>query len=401
MLKAANTSVDEALKLFNGAGVATGLLVPTATGLGKSIMDATLSFRDFLRTTGVHEYASQRRGVKEYVPANLVLPDKCIKTKASLYRPCAKPNKDGDPRIWFYNLTKYCKPTDLLAVVTHGGELYVFNMSNSEVVRSFGVPGSYPHEILAECSEVMSPEASELLNKLKSINRLGFVPGVMRGDPSVGRTLESLLGIPGNSSKQPDYKGIELKASRRLGKKVTAISKSKKVTLFTQVPDWKRSVFSAVELVKTFGYLDKKNQLALRCTLSNVINPQGLYLDAADETDLINKAKTTAYTGDVMVWAIEKLKQALLKKHHETFFVQASREFYEGKEMFRYDIVRHTRKPNVSNLASMFDAGILVVDIGLHLKASGKVRDHGYEFRTTGDKFSHIFPIERVYDLSK
>ena len=39
MLKAANTSIDEALKLFNGAGVATGLLVPTATGLEKSIMD--------------------------------------------------------------------------------------------------------------------------------------------------------------------------------------------------------------------------------------------------------------------------------------------------------------------------------------------------------------------------
>lgn len=81
MLKAANTSIDEALKLFNGAGVATGLLVPTATGLEKSIMDATLSFRDFLRTTGVHEYASQRRGVKEYVPAYFVLPDSALKQR--------------------------------------------------------------------------------------------------------------------------------------------------------------------------------------------------------------------------------------------------------------------------------------------------------------------------------
>ena len=114
MLKAANTSVDDALKLFNGAGVATGLLVPTATGCKKSIMDATLSFRDFLRESGIHEYSTQKQGVKEYVSANFVLPDNCIKSKASLYRPVTK---KGDPRIWFSRLTRYCRPTDLLAVV--------------------------------------------------------------------------------------------------------------------------------------------------------------------------------------------------------------------------------------------------------------------------------------------
>ena len=119
MLKAANTSIDDALKLFNGAGVATGLLVPTATGYKKSIMDATLSVRDFLRESGMHEYLTQKQGLKRYVPANFVLPDNCVKTTASLYRPVTK---KGDPRIWFSKLTKYCKPTDLLAMIAHGGE---------------------------------------------------------------------------------------------------------------------------------------------------------------------------------------------------------------------------------------------------------------------------------------
>ena len=400
MLKAANTSVDEALKLFNGAGVATGLLVPTATGFGKSIMDATLSFRDFLRTTGVHEYDSQRRGVKEYVPANLVLPDKCIKTKASLYRPCAKPNKDGDPRIWFYNLTKYCKPTDLLAVVTHGGELYVFNMSSPNVVQSFGIPGSYPHEILAECANVMSPEASELLRKLKKIHAAGYVPGIKHGDTDVGMTLENLLGIKPNADKTPDYKGIELKTSRKLGKAVSSISKNKKVTLFTNTPDWKRSKFNALDILKTFGYVEN-GRLQLYCTVSNVTNPQGLYLDAHNEIDLINKARTDKYTGDVAVWALDVLKARLAEKHHETFWVQASSRIINGKEHFQYDFVRHTRKPNTVNLASLFDAGIITLDYAMHIKPNGGVRDHGYLFRTTGDKFPHIFPLERVYDLSR
>lgn len=397
MLKAANTSIDDALKLFNGAGVATGLLVPTATGCKKSIMDATLSVRDFLRESGMHEYSTQKQGLKRYVPANFVLPDNCVKTTASLYRPVTK---KGDPRIWFSKLTKYCRPTDLLAMIAHGGELYVFNMSNQDVVQSFGVPGSCPHEILAECAEVMSPEASELLSKLKKIHAQGYVPGVKHGDTDVGMTLENLLGIKPNADKAPDYKGIELKTSRKLGKTVASISKNKKVTLFTNTPDWKRSKFDASGILKTFGYVENE-RLQLYCTVSNIINPQGLYLDAHNEIDLINKAKTDKYTGDVAVWALDVLKARLAEKHHETFWIQASSRVIDGKEYFQYDFVRHTRKPNTVNLASLFDAGIITLDYAMHIKPSGGVRDHGYLFRTTSDKFPHIFPLERVYDLSK
>lgn len=397
MLRAANTSVDEALKLFNGAGIATGLLVPTATGYKKSIMDATLSVRDFLRETGIHEYSTQKQGVKEYVPANFVMPDSCIKSTASLYRPVTK---KGDPRIWFSRLTKYCRPTDLLAIVAHAGELFVFNMSNRDIVQAFGVPGSYPHEILAECAEVLSPVASELLARLKGIHAKGFVPGVKHGDTDVGMTLENLLGIKPNADKTPDYKGIELKASRKLGKTVLKISTNKKVTLFTNTPDWKRSKFDAKGILKTFGYVENQ-RLQLYCTVSNLINPQGLYLDARDEIDLINKAKTPQYVGDVAVWALDTLKERLSEKHRETFWVQASSEILEGKEYFQYDFVRHTRKPNTANIASLFDAGIITLDYAMHITPKGGVRDHGYLFRTTSDKFVHIFPLERVYDLSK
>ena len=42
----------------------------------------------------------------------------------------------------------------------------------------------------------------------------GFVPSIMniRADTAVGRTLETALGIPINSAKEPDYRGIELKS---------------------------------------------------------------------------------------------------------------------------------------------------------------------------------------------
>ena len=397
MLKAANTSVEAAMRLFNGAGITTGLLVPTATGYHKSIMDATLSFRDFLRETGTHEYKTQLQGQdnKVFVPARLVYPDHCFDTEASLYRPITK---KGDPRIWFGKLTHYCKPTDLLAVISHDKVLYVFNMSDPEVVQAFGIPGSCPHEILANCAETVSPVAKELLDKLRKIHAMGFVKGITPGDTNIGVTLEHLLGIPPNTLKTPDYKGIELKASRQSPRQ--RASDSKRVTLFTNTPDWTRSKFSAAEILQHFGYPGEHGDCQLYCTVSNEPNAQGLFLDASDEIDLVNRATTESYTGEVALWALETLKARLAEKHKETFWVQAESKVYDGHEFFEYNVVRHTRKPNTSNLGSMFDAGIITLDYARYLRPSGSVRDHGYLFRTTREKMKHIFPIERVYDLS-
>ena len=396
MLKAANTSVETAMRLFNGAGITTGLLVPTATGYHKSIMDATLSFRCFLHETGTHEFADQLQGQdnKVYVPARFVYPDHCFATKASLYRPTTK---KGDPRIWFGKLTRYCKPTDLLAVVSYDGILYVFNMSDADVVQAFGIPGSYPYEILAQCADTISPVAKELLDKLRKIHAMGFVKGITPGDTNIGVTLEHLLGIPRNTLKTPDYKGIELKSSRIAARQ--RVSNAKRVTLFTNTPDWSRSKFSAAEILRHFGYPGEHGDCQLYCTVDNKPNAQGLFLDASNEIDLVNRAETKAYTGEVAVWALDTLKARLAEKHKETYWVQAVSEVYDGNEYFEYYLVKHTRKPNTSNLGSMFDAGIITLDYAMYLKPSGAVRDHGYLFRTTREKMKHIFPLERIYDL--
>ena len=398
MLKAANTSIEAAMRLFNGAGIAVGLLVPTETGYRKSIMDATISFRAFLKGEGIHEYANQKQGPENKIllPTQFVLPDRLIASQASLYRP---KTKQGDPRIWFSGLTRYCQPTDLLAVIYYNKVMYVFNMSNLALVNSFAIPGSYPHDLLYSCSEIISPIAAELLQKMKTIHNLGYIKGISHGDTNVGMTLENLLGIPPNSSKKPDYKGIEIKSSRQSirGKQ----RKGDLITLFTQVPDWNRSKFKNTrEILNTFGYPGKHYKLQINCNISNIPNTQGLYLDASNEIDLINKAKSEKYTGDIVVWAIEELKLCLAQKHAETFWVQASRKIINGYEFFRYDLVRHTRKPNTSNLASMLDAGIIILNYAMHLKPDGGIKHHGYLFRVTKGNFSQIFPIEKIYDLS-
>ena len=61
------------------------------------------------------------------------------------------------------------------------------------------------------------------------------IPSMVNADTSVGRTLETALGIDINSSKLPDYKGIELKSFRA--------NKGNRKNLFAQVPNWKISKF--------------------------------------------------------------------------------------------------------------------------------------------------------------
>ena len=58
------------------------------------------------------------------------------------------------------------------------------------------------------------PLLSTPFEHLREIHSKGFLPTVTRGDTGVGMTLEAHLGLPPNCNRAPDYKGIELKASR-------------------------------------------------------------------------------------------------------------------------------------------------------------------------------------------
>ena len=58
MISMADTNLNTFLPTFASAGVPVAFLVPTPTGFGKSIMDATFSVRKLLFNAGVHDYSS-------------------------------------------------------------------------------------------------------------------------------------------------------------------------------------------------------------------------------------------------------------------------------------------------------------------------------------------------------
>ena len=394
-----DTNIEQFLPIFAKTGVPVAFLVPTPTGFGKSIMDATAPIRELLRNSCVHDYDQQSQGQnnKEIVDTYIVRPDSLIQTDTSLYRP---ETKKGDPRIWIYNLKPYCQPCNLLALIVIERKIYVFNLSDRRIADSLFSKG-FCYNILEEASHKDKLVSEGLLNKLHIIHNRGFIPSITPGDPGVGDTLEHALGIERNNSKAPDYKGIELKTTRLTrngGNRTTTRS-----TLFTRVPD---EGMSYRQIVDAYGKVQvprgsTEARLQMYETLMCArVNAYDLILEVDVNNDKLNimhqEERVRKY---VSAWYLENLRKALLLKHHETFWVKAQSETRGGIEFFRYDKVLHTKNPNASLLAPLFEANKITVDLAAHYKPDGKWRDHGVLFKMMPDDLPLLLGEPKEYIL--
>lgn len=394
-----DTPLETVIPYFAETNTSVAFLVPTPTGYEKSIMDATKPLRELLKFAKVHDYEKQGQGQenKVIIESHFVTKDDVINTTASLYRPNTK---HGDPRIWFSDLKKYCKPCNLLAILVFNKELYVINLSDKEIQDSLFNKGHVFSYLELSLNEYIST-AEELLEKLHEIHRRGFIPSVTAGDPGVGDTLENALGISRNNSKSPDYKGIELKATRisKNGEKRT-VTRS---TLFTKVPD---SGLSYSEILDKYGKVQiPRGQTEPRKQIYETLstkkyNAYGLKLVVdydADKLNLIDDAQPTPNL--VSSWDLDILRKTLLTKHPETFWVKAASELREDWEYFRYDKVVHTRNPNAMLLAPLIDNGEITADLAAHIKPDGSYRDHGLLFKILPQNIHDLLGEEKKYDL--
>ena len=395
MLNQSDTNIETISTLILNEGFDVSFLVPTETAMMKSIMDAHGAVRSFLKRNEIHDYEKQSQGLKKYINVNFITSTDIYEKKISLYRP---KTKEGDPRIWIYDLKKFAVPKNLIALIYSSGSLYAVNCSNNNDLKTA------LERVIPKPVSVMSSTASELLSKLKAISQRGMIPSMRIGDTGVGMTLETLLGIQANSSRAPDYNGIELKASRV---KKGARRKNKN-QLFSKTPNWKLSpVGSAENLVMTRGYIDKDDQYALRHTISGEKpNSLGLYLDIDYTNNYLRQMFTDTNCSDFnpkhdMTWVVDDLRKALQKKHNETFWVKALHNNDRDNEYFHYVEVEHTRNPYVDKLEILLETGLITIDYTLHLKENGRARDHGYLFKLKANSIESLFPKPLVYDLTE
>ena len=382
----------ERLKLLTEKSVEVTLIEPTKTGLEKSIMDATGSVRAYLKDKGIHDYELQNQGQESKIQINsyLITPDGLMQSVASLYRPNTK---KGDPRIWFKGLGSYAKANDILGIISYDNALYVVNVTKLDFERLInGLANNPLKELVNEISSLSREVADELLMLLRKISLKGAVPAMLQADTAVGRTLETLLGIDINSSKQPDYKGIELKSFRD--------KKGNRKNLFTQVPDWSTSKFkSSAEILNEFGYR-RGDDFKLYCTVSAIVrNSQGLKLKLDTDVRQLIENSDKATVGDFVVWGLETLHKRLLEKHNETFWVATDTLIVDNKEHFIYKSVEHTKKPIVSQFDILLEQGIITLDHLIKRTPVGKVVEKGPIFKIKPNALSMLFPPSQTYNL--
>lgn len=395
MLARSDQEIAETLSLFNEHELDVTLLVPTPTGLEKAIMDATETVRAYLSATGCHDFGTQPQGTenKRVVSAFYVHPDKLEETQASLYRPTTK---SGDPRIWFYGLKNYAKEFNLLAIFFLDNALYIVNCSRAEVLDSISDPTSPLGQLAARGRSIEDPVAIELLGKLREVGSMGFTRTLRKGPTGVGMTLETLLGISANSSKAPDYKGIEIKASRTKRK-----GSKNRITLFSQVPDWKLSpIGSAWNLLQTYGYV-RNGRLQLYHQMDAVRpNSLGFVLEVKSSRGLLVQNHVHNATHDhVASWELEKLRNRLGEKHPKTFWVKANTRGRGEDEEFSYTEAVYTRLPKVWNFDLLVEAGTITLDYTISDK-DGRARDHGYLYKIHPDNLEALFPPPHIYSLT-
>lgn len=389
MLAKSDFPVEKALDVLTQFDLDAALLVPTPTGLEKSILDATEDVREYLAEKGIHDFAVQPQGPEHKVTtkAFFVQPDSLDETTVSLYRPNTK---KGDPRIWLGKATRSnAAAYNLLAIIVLDGSIYVANMSDDRVRMSFGNPASPFGRIVLRHAASDRSSVEDLLGMLREVAKMGFVRTKRAGDTGVGMTLETLLGIAANSSQLPDFKGIELKA-KRLGRSVNRSS------LLSQVPNWKISpVGSAMGLLERRGY-ERDGRLQLYHELNGVSpNSLGLKLDLDEENDLLRQVHvdptTSTVTHDVS-WNLQKLRDRLAAKHAETFWVRAKCRGRREDEEFWYVEVEHTKQPKVRNLEALIEAGVISMDYTLSKLSETRARDHGYLFKIHPNNLGALFP---------
>lgn len=379
----------------------------TATGLKKSILDATTPMRTYFKENNIHDYELQSQGPENKVTKKtfILTGGKVIKTTTSLYRPVTK---EGDPRLWIYGLKDTTEADDIHAIIARNpDELYVINLTKINIPRFCETDIENPiRDLVKGLSDYADIVSEELLYRLLKFKGM-WLDTDLRADTAIGRQVEALLGIQMNASREPDYKGIELKSFRSQRPSI-------RKNLFCKVPDWDISFLkSGTEIVEKYGYMSGGVK-SYRNTLQYAVpNTQNLRLNMNYPNNLLEieedrriDADIFKKVADVAVWRLQTLHQCLQTKHHETFWIEVdSRKGDSGQEQFRFNKIEHTRNPNVSQFDILLEQSMITVDLLLGRPkvdlVTGKPKKGGdaVSFKIKKSAAGLLFPQSRLYSF--
>ena len=227
----------------------------------------------------------------------------------------------------------------------------------------------------------------EIQERLSSLKETGFIPSVRKGPTGIGFTLEKALGLSESNLAIPDIGGrIELKATRTQSQSL--------VTLFT----FNRAVWARrpKEIVEQYGYTDAENRRSLYSTVfRNQPNPQQLKI-VPDTPG--NKIHLHHESGALLAtWSVYVIVGKFISKLERLLLVSAdSRQNADsGMEEFCFHQAYLLENPSPENFLATFENAQIAIDVRMHLKPAGTVRNHGTAFRIREKDLANLYATKR------
>ena len=243
-----------------------------------------------------------------------------------------------------------------------------------------------------EPSTALSADTSVALESfLKRFDRIsdqGFVPTLRSGSTGIGYTLETMLQIEENNSPGGDYLGMELKAFRDDDLRM---DDSEKMNLFLKEPQWIDGL-KGKQRVPAYGYVDSRGRPALYSTVTINENAHKLAFRIDDDGQ---RVWMTFDGRDVAFWTKQILAKRLREKHTEAVFVSAHPRGKGKSESFHYYGVTWCSDPSVDSFIKLIEENAVMLELRMHLKDSGSLRNHGSAFRIKQNRIPDLYRVTK------
>ena len=240
-----------------------------------------------------------------------------------------------------------------------------------------------------------------LINKLKEIAEMGWIPNARRGNAGgIGNTLEDLLGIEENNLPMPNAAEWELKTQRANTTSLT--------TLFHTEPSPRAVRFVPQVLLPKYGWpheeagkLYPRGEMSFRQTIHGqsrsdrgfmvvIDRKQRKVLISFDAKSVDSRHK--GWLGSVKkragldelnpqpYWGFDDLEHKAGTKLLNTFYVQAEVKTERGKEYYKYSKVMMLQKFSFDGFLKALEQGKILVDFDARTG-----HNHGTKFRMRQD----------------
>lgn len=247
----------------------------------------------------------------------------------------------------------------------------------------------------------------ELINKLKEIAAMGWIPNARRGNAGgIGNTLEDLLGIAENNLPIPNAAEWELKTQR--------IKTTSLITLFHTEPSPRAIRFVPQVFLSKYGWPHKeagkrypKSEMSFRQTIHGqsrsdrgfkvVINRRArkiLISFDAGSVDVRHKrwlesVKKRVGLGELNpqpYWGFDDLAHKAGTKLLNTFYVQAEVKKIRGREHYRYTQIMMLQKFSFDGFLKALEEGKIFTDFDARTG-----HNHGTKFRMKQDALPMLY----------